>query len=297
MGASCYHDRLWRHRDDGVPVAPGYPCLGLASQISPRPKKRSARRPARRTRSARSQAAPKVAQAYTPRVISTIATKPVACAASVTGLGSNWAPKTATRAGPANANVTLAQAERCDLITKRVPKPRLGDDQSTRWCHAYRHAYYPSPVVAIGTLRTICSSRLRSAIRGTCPQHVTSASVRSRRILPVPARFGGGRLTERTPAVQPRRREGVKVPLKRPCRRAREPAKLLESGHSTFPAVDHILARSWRDAAIAFLLTEKSHRGYTHLRTMSANTRRRAAPNIGGRHGYRCCPLAARTRA
>jgi hypothetical protein len=33
--------------------------------------------------------------------------------------------------GPANANVTLAQAERCDLITKRVPKPRPGDDQSS----------------------------------------------------------------------------------------------------------------------------------------------------------------------
>ena len=35
-----------------------------------------------------------------------------------------------------------------------------------------------------------------------------------RRILPVPARSGGGRLPERTPAVQPsRRREWVKVPL------------------------------------------------------------------------------------
>jgi len=33
-----------------------------------------------------------------------------------------------------------------------------------------------------------------------------------RRFLPVPARSGGGRLTERIPAVQPRRRERVKVP-------------------------------------------------------------------------------------
>src|SRR6516164_1779013 len=33
-----------------------------------------------------------------------------------------------------------------------------------------------------------------------------------RRILPVPARSGGGRLTERRPAVQPRGRERVKVP-------------------------------------------------------------------------------------
>jgi hypothetical protein len=40
--------------------------------------------------------------------------------------------------------------------------------------------------------------------------------VRLRRILPVPARSGGGRLTERTPAVQPRRRERVKVPLSGP---------------------------------------------------------------------------------
>ena len=38
------------------------------------------------------------------------------------------------------------------------------------------------------------------------------------RFLPVPARSGGGRLTERIPAVQPRRRERVKVPHSRPCR-------------------------------------------------------------------------------
>jgi hypothetical protein len=37
----------------------------------------------------------------------------------------------------------------------------------------------------------------------------------NRRILLVPARSGGGRLTERTPAVQPRRRERVKVPQSR----------------------------------------------------------------------------------
>jgi len=37
-----------------------------------------------------------------------------------------------------------------------------------------------------------------------------------RRILPIPARSGGGRLNERTAAVQPRRRERVKVPLSGP---------------------------------------------------------------------------------
>ena len=42
-----------------------------------------------------------------------------------------------------------------------------------------------------------------------------------RRILPVPARSGGGRLTERTPAVQPRWRERVKVPHFRPSREDR----------------------------------------------------------------------------
>ena len=35
---------------------------------------------------------------------------------------------------------------------------------------------------------------------------------RLRRILPIPARSGGGRLTETTPAVQPGRRERFKVP-------------------------------------------------------------------------------------
>jgi hypothetical protein len=33
-----------------------------------------------------------------------------------------------------------------------------------------------------------------------------------RRILPILARSGGGRLAERKPAIQPRRRERVKVP-------------------------------------------------------------------------------------
>jgi hypothetical protein len=39
------------------------------------------------------------------------------------------------------------------------------------------------------------------------PRHISTL-----RILPIPARSGGGRLTERTPAAQPRRRERVKVP-------------------------------------------------------------------------------------
>jgi hypothetical protein len=58
------------------------------------------------------------------------------------------------------------------------------------------------------------------------------ANDRNRRIIPVPARSGGGRLTERTPAVQPRRREWVKVPLKRPCRRDRGTAR--SGGKSPF---------------------------------------------------------------
>jgi hypothetical protein len=49
---------------------------------------------------------------------------------------------------------------------------------------------------------------------------------RFRRILPVPARSGGGRLTERTPAVQPRPGEPLLMPLKRPSRSARELAQL-----------------------------------------------------------------------
>jgi hypothetical protein len=38
------------------------------------------------------------------------------------------------------------------------------------------------------------------------------AGDRYRRNLPLPARSGGGRLTDRTPAIQPGRREWVKVP-------------------------------------------------------------------------------------
>jgi len=53
--------------------------------------------------------------------------------------------------------------------------------------------------------------RLRRLDRG-------SANGRFRRILPVPPRSGGGRLNERTPAVQPRQRELVKVPHTGPSR-------------------------------------------------------------------------------
>jgi hypothetical protein len=42
-----------------------------------------------------------------------------------------------------------------------------------------------------------------------------------RRILPIPACSGGGRLTERTPAIQPSRQERVKVPLSRHFRAQR----------------------------------------------------------------------------
>ena len=48
--------------------------------------------------------------------------------------------------------------------------------------------------------------------------------VGSRRILPVPARSGGGRLTEPTPALQPRRRERVKVPQSGPVYGKTRPA-------------------------------------------------------------------------
>jgi hypothetical protein len=58
-------------------------------------------------------------------------------------------------------------------------------------------------------------------------------NVRIRRILPIPARSGGGRLSERTPAVQPRRRERVKVPLSGRCPRQARTAQ--EGGRRSFP--------------------------------------------------------------
>jgi hypothetical protein len=67
----------------------------------------------------------------------------------------------------------------------------------------------------------------------TCRSHHGAVNVRNRRILPVPARSGGGRLTERTPAVQPRRRERVKVPLKSHSSRQRPPAR--SGGKEAFP--------------------------------------------------------------
>jgi len=58
-----------------------------------------------------------------------------------------------------------------------------------------------------------------------------------RRILPVPARSGGGRLIERTPAVQHRRRERVKMPHRRhlppPIRSARSSSNRSHVSHET----------------------------------------------------------------
>jgi hypothetical protein len=51
-----------------------------------------------------------------------------------------------------------------------------------------------------------------------CGPECQPANGRDRRILLIPARSGRGRLTERTPAVPPRRRERLKVPLSRPSR-------------------------------------------------------------------------------
>jgi hypothetical protein len=57
--------------------------------------------------------------------------------------------------------------------------------------------------------------RSRARLNGRCGfQRFSSGRVngRNRRTLPVPACSGEGRLSERTPAVQPRRQERVKVP-------------------------------------------------------------------------------------
>ena len=45
-------------------------------------------------------------------------------------MGANWAPRTATRAGPASANVTLVQVEMCDLITRKLAKRVQATTQS-----------------------------------------------------------------------------------------------------------------------------------------------------------------------
>jgi len=60
----------------------------------------------------------------------------------------------------------------------------------------------------------------------------SAANDRFRRILPVPARSGGGRLTERTAAVQSRRRQRVKVPHCRPSVRIGRSIRAAVTGHS-----------------------------------------------------------------
>jgi len=52
-----------------------------------------------------------------------------------------------------------------------------------------------------------------------------------RRYLVIAGRSGGGRLTERTLAVQPRRRERVKVPHCRHCLEPVAGSRWVETGH------------------------------------------------------------------
>jgi hypothetical protein len=54
-------------------------------------------------------------------------------------MGANWHPTTATRPGPANANVTLPQARRCELITKRVSHRTCPTPQ---YCERLKISFY-----------------------------------------------------------------------------------------------------------------------------------------------------------
>src|SRR6516162_11661957 len=56
-----------------------------------------------------------------------------------------------------------------------------------------------------------------------------------RRILSVPARSGGGRLTERIPAIPPRLRERVKVPLSRHSAQHAKPSPLERASFPEWP--------------------------------------------------------------
>jgi hypothetical protein len=79
-------------------------------------------------------------------------------------------------------------------------------------------------VILQRAVRGLVRMTVSSATRRSCARPQTSlerltsrfqrgnANGRNRRILSVPTRSGGGLLTERTPAVQPRRREWAKVP-------------------------------------------------------------------------------------
>src|SRR6516165_2738188 len=78
--------------------------------------------------------------------------------------------------------------------------------------------------------RTLASATLRDPSLAT---NYRESGLVHRRILPVPPRSGGGRLTERTPAVQPRRRERVKVPH---TRRSQSPSGWPRLGrNASFP--------------------------------------------------------------
>ena len=92
----------------------------------------------------------------------------------------------------------------------------------------------------------------------TSPFRGKARKVCNRRILSVPARSGGGRLTERTPAVQPRRRERVKVPLSSPSSAA---SATSGNGPSpTFPQVVCCAIHGVAEREHAYVGTERCYR-------------------------------------
>jgi len=106
------------------------------------------------------------------------------------------------------------------LIRRRTATTKYSADHGTSWSTSTGSATEGGnresvPAPRLGNRRPSSRCR-RSAMCRTPQRQPTSTSVRSRRILPVPARCGGGGLTERTPVVQPRRRERVKVAPKPP---------------------------------------------------------------------------------
>jgi hypothetical protein len=87
------------------------------------------------------------------------------------------------------------------------------------------------------------------------------ADARFRRILPIPARSGGSRLTGRIPAVQPRRPEGVKVPLLRSFAigrlldQSQTPQRYLEAFRLQRTRFEMIVERKLRRGSLSMMAT------------------------------------------